>query len=131
MRYSFPLLPGEFEIPDQWWAEAGMTGFVPVGRRAYCSAETAVLVPLRDVEPPFRLQECKLDGNGFDRLRLISILRGFVAATEIVPVPLIRLPSADFPPAPFGYRVRDGFHRFYASVAAGFECLPSIIEDRS
>jgi hypothetical protein len=25
------------------------------------------------------------------------------------------------------YRVRDGFHRFYASIAAGFECLPGAI----
>ena len=83
MRYSFPRLPGEFEIPDQWLSEAGMTGFVASGRRAYCSAETAVLVPLREVEPPFR------------------------------------------------YRVRNGFHRFYASVAAGFECLPTIIDGES
>jgi len=131
MRYRFPLLPGEFEIPDQWRADAGMTAFASFGRRAYCSAETAVLVPLREVEPPFRLPECELDGNGFDRLRLISILKGFVAASEIAPVPLICLPSTDFPPAPFRYRVRDGFHRFYASVAAGFECLPALLDGGS
>jgi hypothetical protein len=130
MRHRFPLLPGEFDIPDSWWGEADMRGFVPSGR-AYYSIAGAILVPLREIEPPFRLPETMLDWNGFDRLRLMSILKGFVAGTVIVPVPLIRLPHADFPPAPFGYRVRDGFHRFYGSVAAGFECLPAVIDGES
>jgi len=130
MRFRFPLLPGEFEIPDDWWTEAGMSGFVAPGR-AYRSTGTAVPVSLREIEPPFRLPECMIDWNGFNRPRLISILKGFVAATEIAPVPLIRLASTDFPPAPFDYRVRNGFHRFYASVAAGFECLSAVIDDES
>jgi hypothetical protein len=28
MRFPLPLFPAEFEIPDEWWAEAGMVGFV-------------------------------------------------------------------------------------------------------
>ncbi len=125
MRFRLPLLPGEFEIPDEWWAKARMAGFVPLGK-TYHSTATAVAVPLHEVEPPFRLPEGVLDWNGFDRSRLISVLNGFVAAQEIAPVSLLFLPSGDFPPAPFRYRVRDGFHRFYASVAAGFECLPAL-----
>jgi hypothetical protein len=39
------------------------------------------------------------------------------------PVPLLKLPA----PAPYAYRVRDGYHRFFASIAAGFECLPAVI----
>jgi len=46
---------------------------------------------------------------------------------EIPPVPVVALPPADDPAAPFAYRVCDGFHRFYASVAAGFEMLPVVI----
>lgn len=124
MRFRFPLLPGEFEIPDEWWVEAGMTGFVPFGH-TYRSTATAVAVPLREIEPPFRVPERGLDSNGLDRSRLISVLKGFAAATEIAPVTLVMLPSSDFPPAPFRYRVRDGFHRFYTSAAAGFACLPA------
>lgn len=127
MRFRFPLLPAEFEIPDEWWEEAGMTKF-SCTRPAYRSTAAAILVPFREIEPPFRLPEARLELNGFDRSRLVSVLRGFVSASEIEPVPLICLPSAAFPPAPFKYRVRNGYHRFYASVAAGFEYLPALVD---
>lgn len=127
MRFRFPLLPGEFDIPDEWWAEAGTDKF-SCTQAAYRSAPTAVLVPLCEIEPPFRRRETMHDWNGFCRKRFVSVLKGFVADTEIEPVPLIRLSTTDFPPALFKYRVRDGYHRFYASVAAGFECLPARID---
>ena len=127
MRFPFPLLPAEFEIPDDWWTEAGMTSFKPSGS-AYRSTVAAKLVPLREIEPPFRFPERPLCWRGFDRARLISVLSGFVADAEIEPVPLFALPPLEFwEPAPFRYRVKDGFHRFYASVAAGFGCLPVTI----
>jgi hypothetical protein len=126
MRFSFPLLPAEFEIPDEWWFEAGMADFVPLGP-AYRSIAAATLIPLRAIEPPFRFPESPLDWHGFDRVRLICILSGFVKGDEIKPVPVVELPPADVPPAPFRYRVRDGVHRFYASVAAGFQCLPAVV----
>jgi hypothetical protein len=68
-----------------------------------------------------------MDWCGFDRARLISVLKGITMGDEIEPVPLIELPTSDFPPAPYRYRVRNGYHRFYASIAAGFECLPAVI----
>ena len=126
-RFPFPLLPAEFEIPDEWLGEAGMKGFTPLGR-GYRSAAAAVLVPLREIEPPFRSREHPKDWRGFDRARLIDVLRGIVAAAEIPPVPLFALPPLEFwQPSPFRYRVKNGVHRFYGSVAAGFECLPAEI----
>lgn len=126
MRFSFPLFPAEFEIPDEWWTEAGMAGFTAT-RSAYCSTVEARLILLRDIESPFRFPECSKDFHGFDRARLISVLNGIATETEIEPVPLIELPKVEFVPAPYRYRVLNGFHRFYASVAAGFEYLPTII----
>jgi hypothetical protein len=124
MRFSFPRLPAEFEIPDEWLAEAGMTGFRPPAP-TYRSTDPGVrAIPLRDIEPPFRSPESPLDFRGFDQARMLRILSGFVDGDDIEPVPLMELPQPEFPKAPFGYRVKDGFHRFYASVAAGFECLP-------
>jgi hypothetical protein len=123
MRFSFPRFPAEFEIPDEWWSESGMDGFTP-SNRGYRSTATATLVPLRDIEPPFRSLECPLDFCGFDRERLISVLKGIATGAEIDPVPLRELPPVDaFFRLPHLYQVRDGFHRFYGSVAAGFECL--------
>jgi hypothetical protein len=50
-----------------------------------------------------------------------------VMAAEIEAVPLLELPVYEFGPNTYRYRVRNGFHRFYASIAAGFECLAAVI----
>jgi hypothetical protein len=126
MRFPLPLLPAEFEIPDAWWAEAGMPGFRSSGR-AYRSTGAAILIPLREIEPPPRSPEHPKDWRGFDRGRLISILTGIATGAEIEPVPVVEPPFADFPQSPFLYRIYHGFHRFYAAVGAGFECLPVVI----
>jgi hypothetical protein len=127
MRFSFPLLPAEFEIPDDWWSEAGMLKFTR-GSSAYRStAATTHSLALREVEPPFRFPEYSKDFRGFDRARMIHILARIAAGAEIDPVPVLILPAlADISKAPFRYRVLDGVHRFYASVAAGFEQLPAV-----
>ncbi|CAB3775084.1 hypothetical protein [Paraburkholderia humisilvae] len=127
MRFRFPLLPAEFEIPDAWWSDAGMNAFC-ARTPAYRSALGAIAVPLREIEPPFRNPEAMRDWHGFDRERLVRILNGIAADTVIAPVPVSTLARTGFPESPFRYRIRDGLHRFYASVAAGFECLPVVIE---
>jgi hypothetical protein len=126
MRFHLPLLPAEFEIPDSWWNDAGMTTFHPRAP-SYHSTPDAIAVARRQIEPPFRNPEVTRDWRGFDRARLVSILTGIVTDAEIPPVPVIALPSDDYPAAPFAYRVCDGFHRFYASVAVAFEMLPVVI----
>lgn len=126
MRFYYPCYPAEFEIPDDWWAEAGMSGFRPASASYLSSDPAAQIILLREIEPPFRFPEHRKDFGGFDRGRLVSILSGFAAGAAIEPVPLLALPTPEFQPAPFRYRPRDGFHRFYASVAAGFNSLPGI-----
>jgi hypothetical protein len=55
-------------------------------------------------------------------------LRGIVDSSNIEAVPLIQLPPGDrLVIVQYRYRVRDGFHRFYASILAGFEFLPATI----
>lgn len=124
MRYPMPNHPCDFEIPDEWLAEAGMIDFTPKAT-AYRSLAGARLVPLVQIEPPKRNPAVVKDWRGFDRARMISVLRGIVTGAEIEPVSLRELPAGEFlSQAPYGYRVHDGFHRFYASIAAGLECLP-------
>jgi hypothetical protein len=126
MRFLFPRFPAEFEIPDDWWIEAGMPEFV---RQSSAYRSTTIdLVALDDIEPPFRLPNKPLDWRGFDHARMVSILKGFVAGEAIPPIDLLILPTLnDISGQPFKYRVLAGVHRFYASIAAGFEFLPSAI----
>ena len=58
------MLPAEFEIPDDWIAEAGIAGFVKTGE-TYRSTPSATMIPLREIEPPFRHPEVLKD---FSRL---------------------------------------------------------------
>ena len=58
MRFAFPLLPAEFEIPDDWWIEAGMSNFTPDTLTYRSTAEATHTVALRDIEPPFRCKRC-------------------------------------------------------------------------
>jgi hypothetical protein len=126
MRFPMPNFPCEFEIPDDWLAEAGMDSFIRAGV-SYRSTPAARLLPLTAVEPVYRLVGHPKDWRGFDRVRLISVLKGIVADAEIEPVPLFELPVTDYPHTPYRYRVLNGFHRFYASIAAGFDHLPGAL----
>ena len=126
MRYSMPNYPCEFEIPDAWLTEAGMDGFAP-STSAYQSSAAAMLVPLKTIFPPPRFPTAPKDWHGFERARLVPVLKGIATGADMEPVPLLELPPHDIWPAPYRYRVRDGFHRFYASIVAGFEALPAVI----
>jgi hypothetical protein len=122
MRFLFPRFPAQFEIPDDWWIEAGMSQFVPQQRQAYRSPTETVA--LDEIEPPFRT--APLDCNGFVRSRIMAILRGFVDDSELAPICLLVIPPRyEWPDNPFKYRVVDGAHRFYASIAAGFKRVPA------
>ena len=122
MGFDYPHLPAQFEIPDDWWEESGMPSFQKSGA-AYLSQE-AHQVALGDIEPPFRLRTHPLDFHGFDRSRMVAILRGFVAGDRIPMVPVIELEEQDFTGRPFKFRAVGGTHRFFASIAAGLTHLP-------
>lgn len=128
MRYSAPNFPCEFEIPDDWLIELGIKNFAP-SAEAYNSTPEAVLVSLAEVIPPMRKPSFPKDWRGFERGRLLAHLQRIVAGQHIDPVPLVQLPDPDhLLPVPYRYFVRDGFHRFYASIIAGFTFLPASIE---
>ncbi len=123
-----PNYPCDFEIPDDWLIGAEFLDFKPIGA-AYRSKADVVLIPLREITPPRRALTSTNDWHGFDRTRLIDVLNGIVAGDEIPPVPVIQLPESDrLVQLPYRYCIRNGFHRFYASIAAGFECLPATVE---
>jgi hypothetical protein len=128
MRFAFPRFPAEFEIPNEWWSEAGMQGFRPRGS-AYTSAN-GDLIQLNDIEPPFRLKQTSLTANGFNRERVLSILKGFRTDAQLPPIDLLRIPPThDISGDPFKLRVVDGFHRFYMSIAVGFEFVPASLRE--
>jgi hypothetical protein len=126
VRFSMPNFPCGFDLPDEWWLEAGMETFTKTSQ-SYVSQGAATTVPLVRIEPPYRLCSVPKDWSGFDKERLVNVLRGIAMGADLPPVPLAVLPAGDdLTPAPYTYRVRDGFHRFFASIAAGYVSLPVV-----
>lgn len=83
MRFALPRFPAEFEIPDEWWLEAGMQQFVRRSK-AYRSRANESVAP-DEVEPSFRNRSRPLDWNRFDRIRMVSVLkRAIITGASLV-----------------------------------------------
>jgi hypothetical protein len=111
-------------IPDAWLAEAAVHNFQPT-RRAYRCDDPHECIALADVEVPLRRSGHSLDANGFRHDRMVSLLTGI---RDSVSLPAIYIERAD--PGQRTYRVRNGVHRYHASLALGFSHVPAEIIDR-
>ncbi|MFG1377896.1 hypothetical protein [Xanthobacter autotrophicus] len=124
MLFHLPHFPTLFEIPDEWWEEAGMERSVHRPSAYLSTDENAPLIALREIVPPFRLPDTPKDFKGFDRQRMVRILKG-IALNE--PLPPIELQEISIFYVSCSYCVRDGLHRYYAAAAAGFDEIPALI----
>lgn len=107
-------------IPGEWLAQASLVDFVPSGESFRCD-EPHVLIPVTVFLPIFRSAGVVLDANGFGRDRMLKILHG-VARGEAIPP--IYVEMADECEQEQKYRLRDGFHRYYAALWLGFAKVP-------
>jgi hypothetical protein len=106
------------QIPAEWLATAEMQNFKP-SRSSYRCDQPKTLIPLASIEPPKRDAGVIFDANGFKRDRVMKILAGIKDDANILPVKIVE----GGPP----FRLYDGFHRFYASLAAGFSHIPAVV----
>ena len=115
--------PFEFEIKDKWWLEADMHNFTRLGN-SYKSLENKSLkiIPIKDIQPRRRTKP--VGYKGFVKQRMLYILKGFRNNESIPPIEVIKIDNSDYL-----YELHDGFHRFYASVAAEYTEIPAIIRE--
>lgn len=117
---AFKLPEGiAFDIPGEWWEEAGMTEFRATHSSYECDGTQQAIVPIHLVASPPR--HVVHDHGGFARPRLVRALIGIRTRTPLPPVTILDLPTAGFP-----YLLNDGFHRFRGSIAAGFSHIPVV-----
>jgi hypothetical protein len=121
----------EYFLPDEWWVEAGMTGFRPQQRLFRSGAspwpDLAVFeVAITDVQPLLRNGSHGVftdnPETGSAQHRVVRILRGFRERAAIPPIEVARLPDG----SSVRFKLIHGAHRFYCSVAAGFSHLPAV-----
>jgi hypothetical protein len=120
MIYEVPDGTSNFEIPDDWLVEAAIAGFTP-GKDHYNTDISACsgIVLLSSIAPPLR------DKGEFwfrDRQTVVSLLKAYLNGDRLEPIEVWPLPIGDAG----RYKVRDGFHRFYTSIAAGFTRIPIV-----
>ncbi len=113
-----------FEIPDEWWNFAEMQTFSSHKRGSYypysttCKVEDIEVVPISDVEPPRRSAGIPL----FKKYKLVPILFALSSPEcALPPVEVVKFESERF-----RFKLHNGLHRYYASLAAGYINLPVI-----
>ncbi len=126
MKFRTPRGDVEFAIDDRWWQFAEMDAFlnrrigdyfpIPVG-----SAKSACVVEAFDVEPPAR----SAGVDSLKKYKLVPLLCALQSPECALPPISVARNSAG---APYAYRVTNGFHRFYASVAVGYPKIPVVID---
>ena len=122
-KFIVPCSRVEFEIPDGWWQFCDMEGFRPATTfYLYSQRDPGVqTVPIAEVKP----RERNAGVDGFHKNRLAPILLAFTSDRCALPaVPVRKLADSD----PYRYEVLDGYHRYYASIAAGNTRLPVLIK---
>lgn len=124
MQFTTPNNDRTFEIPDDWWLFAEMDKFSPLkcGYYLYSSDRDNLVevVPIVKIEPPSR----KSGVPAFVKRELLPILFGFTNPDcTLPPVEVTELPQT----GRYRFKVYNGFHRYYASVAVGYTYLPVIL----
>lgn len=124
MRFRTPRGDSAFEIPDDWWRFAEMDGFSPAPGGFYpyrAKAEDGVeVVALTEIEPPQRDHGIGL----FKKYKLLPLL--FAFSSPECRLPPVEVHASDSA-GPYRLKVHNGFHRYYASVAAGYTKLPTVL----
>jgi hypothetical protein len=127
MHHDFKI-----ELPDEWWIAAGMLNFVPSSSAYRCDHVAArqrrvCLIQIADIEPVRRtpgvplFNDCREERIPASE-RVQRILRGFVQNAEMPPVEALRQTK----PGPYPFRLTQGVHRLYCSLAAGYTEIPAV-----
>jgi len=117
MRFRHPTENIEFEIPDPWWVEAKAHLFERSAASFAASSDPewpTQLVSIQSVAAPQR----DAGIEGLRKERTISIIQAIISGSEVPPLEVHQPPQSE------RLAVRDGYHRYFISVALGFPMLP-------
>ena len=119
MVFSVPRSTVRFTIPDDWWQFCDCARFHRKADFYIYPPELDLhtnVVAIEDVEPPQRDAGTEL----FKKHRLVPVLLGLQSQQGVVPPVEVLVQGC----GRYKYKVRNGFHRFYGSIALGFPRLP-------
>ena len=123
MKFPTPLQDRTFEIPDDWWQFCDMHAVVRVGQYyPYTERPGHIveIVELTQIQPLTRA----VGEKGFRKYKLIPVLMAFQDPTGLLPPIQIQCLADDHV---YRFKLVNGFHRYYASVAFGYSSIPAIV----
>jgi hypothetical protein len=123
MQFKTPGGEVTFDIPDEWWQFAEMDTFRLLGRfypYPFGSDQEIDAVPVTEIEPPMR----NAGVPPFKKYKMVPVLFAFSSPEcALPPVEVDALPVS----STYRFRIYNGYHRYYASVAVGYPLLPRVI----
>jgi hypothetical protein len=119
VRFRYPGTESYFYIPNGWWDEAGMQCFELSAPSYSCDLSSSnspiATISLSLIQTPHRNPGV----DQFQHDRMINILKGIRCGAALPPVDVMdRFGESHF-------ILRDGFHRFHASIATGLTHIPA------
>ena len=104
---------------EQWLVRSGLAGR-SLDNDHFTSSCAKTILDIQEICPPVRNPGVTC----FEEDKMLRILKGIASNASLPPI------QVDCPPqAPLRYRVRDGFHRYYATVLLGFRRIPADVLD--
>jgi hypothetical protein len=113
----------DFEIPDEWWAAAGMEAFA-TSRTGY-RRQPPTNVELINVILSVKEIGVAPRGDGvpeFERDRMVSVFDAFSRELALPPIEVAEAKGRNY-----RYWLYHGRHRLAASIAVGFSVVPAVI----
>ena len=124
----------QYSLPDDWWNEAGISLDQLVGRSYPSGPSRWPNIPvfelaIDEIQPLERASTHGVFNDnaefGTAHERVTRILRGFHEKAQIPPIEVARLATDQ----PQRYKLIDGAHRLYCSIAVGFTHVPAVEVD--
>ena len=119
MYYRHPTENIVFEIPDAWFHADRLSNFVHKESAFIATSNPdwpTVLLPVRDIQAPRR----NVGVVGLHEDRTKSLLHAFLEGTPVPPLEVNKLHGQ----IAGQFSIRDGYHRYFVSIALGFTMLP-------
>lgn len=112
----------QFEIPKEWLDFCEFRQVSPDYRFYFYghNRPDVEVIPLSEIEPPSRA----IGVTPFKKFKMVPVLMALMNTDGELPPVVV---SAMTPGAKYKYKLKDGFHRFYASALAGYIQIPVIV----
>ena len=115
----------QYEIPDEWWQFCDLDTWHPQSDfypSLDLNDDAVQVVSLSDIQP---LARDLGQVSPFRKYKLVPVLLRFQSPECLLPaIDLVRIYGA----APYIYRLKNGFHRYAASLMVGYKSIPARIE---